>query len=303
MHKKFSFIVIPHHKGKVFETKVSIPLLYALLLLLVVMLSVNFYFTFSSIRKIYQGNKIAELQKENIYLGQKVANFNSLVNQLKGDMNNLIQREKNIRLVFGLPEIDDAIREVGIGGPTYPGQNQTGPAAMKANLTQDELDKLLRQSKFESENLEQMYLQLLDKRAILDHTPSIKPVNGSFSRGFGMKKDPFTGIMQFHEGIDWAADKGTLIYAPADGRVIEVAIEAGIGKVIRIDHGYGYQTIYGHLYSAKVVRGQMIKRGDIIGAVGNTGYSTGPHLHYEVHYNGNPVNPLNYVLSSAELID
>ena len=303
MHKKFSFIVIPHHKGKVFETKVSVPLLYVLLLLLVVMLSVNFYFTFSSIRKIYQGNKIAELQKENTYLEQKVTNFNSLVNQLKGDMNNLIQREKNIRLVFGLPEIDDAIREVGVGGPTYPGQNQTGPAAIKANLTQDELDKLLRQSKFESENLEQMYSQLLDKKAILDHTPSIKPVNGYFSRGFGMKKDPFTGILQFHRGIDLAADRGTPIYAPANGKVVDVARGSGMGKVIVIDHGYGYRTVYGHLYSAKVVRGQMIKRGDIIGAVGNTGYSTGPHLHYEVHYNGNPTNPLNYVLSDAELID
>jgi len=303
MHKKFSLIVIPHHKGRVFETKVSLPLLYALLLFLVILLSVNFYLTFSSIHKIYQGNKIVELQKENTYLEQKITSFNSLVNQLKREMNNLVQREKNVRLVFGLPEIDDDIREVGIGGPTYPGQNQTGPATMKANLTQDELDKLLRQSKFEGENLEQMYLQLLDKRAILDHTPSIKPVNGYFSRGFGMKNDPFTGLMQFHQGMDLAADRGTPIYAPADGKVIGVSRESGMGKKITIDHGYGYKTVYGHLYSIKVVRGQMVKRGDVIGAVGSTGYSTGPHLHYEVHYNGKPVDPTNYVLSGMELLD
>jgi murein DD-endopeptidase MepM/ murein hydrolase activator NlpD len=303
MKKKFSFIIIPHHKGKIFETKISLPLIYVLLSFLTVLLVVNLYFTISSLHKTYQHNKLAELEKENNYLEKKVEGFGSLVSQLKGEVNGLIQNEKKIRLVFGLPEIDDEVREVGIGGPTGFDYRLTSPTLKKASLTEEELDKLLRQSKFERESFEEIYSQLLGKKAVLDHTPSIIPVESYFSRGFGMKKDPFTGTMQFHQGIDLAADRDTPIHAPACGKVSYVGHQSGLGKVIEIDHLYGYQTVYGHLYNIKVARGQMVKRGDIIGTVGNTGYSTGPHLHYEVHYRDKAVDPTGYILCSSEFLD
>jgi murein DD-endopeptidase MepM/ murein hydrolase activator NlpD len=303
MKKRFSFIIIPHDKGKVFETKISLPLICTLISLLAFLLIINSYFVIDSLHKTYQNNKLTELEKENRYLEKKLEGFNLVVSQLKGKVNNLIQNEKKIRLVFGLPEIDDEVREVGIGGPTGFDYKVGSPTLKKASLTEEELDKLLRQSKFERESFEGIYSQLLDKKMVLDHTPSITPVIGYFSRGFGMKKDPFTGTMQFHQGIDLAADRDTPIRAPACGEVSYVGHQAGLGKVIEIDHLYGYQTVYGHLYSIKVARGQMIKRGEIIGTVGNTGYSTGPHLHYEVRYNGKAIDPLNYILCSSEFLD
>ncbi|MCJ7508952.1 MAG: M23 family metallopeptidase [candidate division Zixibacteria bacterium] len=303
MKKRFSFIIIPHDKGKVFETKISLPLIYTLISLLAFLLLINLYFVIDSLNKTYQNNKLTELEKENRYLEKKLEGFNLLVSQLKGEVNSLIQNEKKIRLVFGLPEIDDEVREVGIGGPTGFDYKVGSPTLKKASLTEEELDKLLRQSKFERESFEEIYSQLLDKKMVLDHTPSITPVIGYFSRGFGMKKDPFTGMMQFHRGIDLAADRDTPIYAPANGSIIYIGHESGMGKVIRIAHGYGYETVYAHLRSTKVARGQMVKRGDLIATVGNTGYSTGPHLHYEVHYDGKAIDPLNYILCSSEFLD
>ncbi|MCK4427176.1 MAG: M23 family metallopeptidase, partial [candidate division Zixibacteria bacterium] len=135
------------------------------------------------------------------------------------------------------------------------------------------------------------------------HTPSIRPSAGYLSRGFGIKIDPFTGRKQPHLGIDLATDIGTPVYATAEGRVSFVGRDRGLGRMIRINHLFGYTTVYAHLSQVKVKRGEHVKRGEVIGAVGNTGYSTGPHLHYEVRFRGQPKNPLNYILSSQYLPD
>jgi murein DD-endopeptidase MepM/ murein hydrolase activator NlpD len=214
-------------------------------------------------------------------------------------MNELMEKEKNIRLVFGLPEVDDAIREVGVGGPEL----LPSGANMELNQTLSQLDKLLRQTKFERENLSQIHDQLLGKRDLLEHTPSIAPTNGYLSRGFGVRIDPFTGLRKPHLGIDLAADIGTPVYATAEGRVFFTGWRHGLGKLIIIDHGYGYRTHYGHLNKIKVGKGQKVNRGDVIGGVGNTGISTGPHLHYEVRYKNKPVNPKEYILSENCIFD
>jgi murein DD-endopeptidase MepM/ murein hydrolase activator NlpD len=128
-------------------------------------------------------------------------------------------------------------------------------------------------------------------------TPSIWPVHGWFSSGFGKRLSPFTGTIMLHKGIDLAAYSGTPIVAPADGRVEAVARDSGLGNVVVIDHGYGIKTLYGHLLQAYVHAGMHVKRGEKIAAVGNTGLSTGPHLHYEVHVNGQAVDPLRYIIN------
>ena len=112
-----------------------------------------------------------------------------------------------------------------------------------------------------------------------------------------MKNDPFTGYRQMHHGLDIANHRGTPIIATADGRVSSVGRNSGLGKIVAIDHGYGFRTRYAHLSEIKVKRGQRVKRGDVIGLMGSTGYSTGPHLHYEVIRNGKTVNPIKYILN------
>lgn len=132
----------------------------------------------------------------------------------------------------------------------------------------------------------------------MTHLPTIiliynKDLKGT-GAGFGMRIHPILGIKRMHEGMDFYARKGTDVYATADGIVSEVRFSTTFGNIVEIDHGFGYETIYGHLSKFKVKKGQKIKRGEIIGLVESTGLSSGMHLHYEVHLNGKEVNPIYY---------
>jgi septal ring factor EnvC (AmiA/AmiB activator) len=134
------------------------------------------------------------------------------------------------------------------------------------------------------------------QRSLLATTPSVWPVRGYLSAGFGNRDDPFTGLRDFHPGLDISAPLGTKILAPADGTVIFVGVKGGYGNAITIDHGRGIATHYGHLDAFNVRVGQSVRRGSVLGFVGSTGRSTAPHLHYEVWLNGANQNPLLYIL-------
>jgi len=138
---------------------------------------------------------------------------------------------------------------------------------------------------------------LREQKSILACTPSIRPTSGWFSLGFGYRKSPFTNQREFHKGLDIATRIGTPIVAPADGLVVFAASEGNFGKMITVNHGYNLLTRYGHLHKFHVSKGQFVKRGQVIGEVGQTGRCTGPHLHYEVLRNGVPVNPIRYILN------
>ncbi|MDR1172124.1 MAG: M23 family metallopeptidase, partial [Bacteroidales bacterium] len=128
--------------------------------------------------------------------------------------------------------------------------------------------------------------------------PAIQPVSNKelkyAASGYGWRMHPIWGVLKFHEGLDFAAPVGADIYATGDGKVIQTGYSGGYGKMVLIDHGFGYQTLYAHMNSIGVLEGSEVKRGQVIGTVGNTGDSTGPHLHYEVHKNGQHVNPIDY---------
>jgi len=301
--KHFSVLIIPHDRGKILKRKISAPFLYFLSFSFFLLVLLNLFFSFDFFGKILDRAKLSQLEKENKYLESKLVDLNSVILNLKGEMASLIEKEGTVRMVFGLPEVDVQLREVGVGGPM---PNQFSNQSLTVKQVQEaeaELDKVLRQARFERENFNQIFSNLSDKKDVLDHTPSICPTTGYLSRGFGTKIDPFTGRTQPHLGIDLAADIGTPVYATADGIVGSVETDPGMGKMILISHLSGYTTVYAHLSLSKVVRGQYVKRGEVIGAVGNTGYTTGPHLHYEVHFQGQPKNPLNYILSSPYLLD
>lgn len=137
---------------------------------------------------------------------------------------------------------------------------------------------------------------LLDKQSILRSTPTLLPTRGWITSYYGPRMSPYSARVKMHEGLDIGAQIGTQIHAPADGVVTYSGAKPGFGNTLQIDHGYGLETIYAHAKSLKVKRGQHIERGEYIAQVGNTGYSTGPHLHYEVRVNGIPVDPLYYIL-------
>jgi murein DD-endopeptidase MepM/ murein hydrolase activator NlpD len=301
--RHFSILVIPHNKGKVFEKKISANWVYFLCLSFILLVLGNLFFSFDFFGDIRDRVRLSQLEKENEYLESKLTDLNSVVSKLKHQMADLMEKEETVRMVFGLPEVDAQLREVGIGGPMPSQFSEQSPLVKQAQGIEVELDKLIRQTRFERESFHQLYSDLSDKKDILDHTPSIRPTRGYLSRGFGIKVDPFTGTKQPHLGIDLAADIGTPVYATANGTVSFVGKDRGLGRMIRINHLSGYTTVYAHLSQVKVKRGERVKRGDVIATVGNTGYSTGPHLHYEVRFRGDPKNPLNYILSGPNLLD
>jgi murein DD-endopeptidase MepM/ murein hydrolase activator NlpD len=165
-------------------------------------------------------------------------------------------------------------------------------------LTEVQLDQLLRLSEFEAEQFVEVERSVSRVKEKLDHTPSIWPTQGWLSRGYGRQFDPFTGEEEMHQGLDIANRTGTQIYAPASGRVTASgAVATGLGIAIVIDHGYGLQTRYGHLSKTLVKSGQRVKRGELIGLMGSTGHSTGPHLHYEVFKDSRAVDPKQFILN------
>lgn len=160
-----------------------------------------------------------------------------------------------------------------------------------------DLFRLERASEFEQKSLKELHDKLITRKDLLDSTPSIRPAYGFETSGFGYRISPFTGHKQFHEGLDIANRTGTPVIAPANGLVVFTGRKGGFGKLIIIDHGHGITTRYGHLAKILVKVGQRVKRGEKIAEIGNTGRSTGPHLHYEVRLNGVPVNPKRYILN------
>lgn len=158
------------------------------------------------------------------------------------------------------------------------------------------IDQAVRETALRETGILELWEALSERQSLLAATPSIRPVRGWFTSKFGYRISPFTGRPVMHSGLDIAAQPGAPIYAPADGIVSFAGFDPGYGKLVSIDHGYGVVTRYGHASQLFVEVGQKVKRRDIIAAVGNTGRSTGPHLHYEVRINGIPVDPIHYVL-------
>jgi murein DD-endopeptidase MepM/ murein hydrolase activator NlpD len=186
---------------------------------------------------------------------------------------------------------------VGLNG--LPSERPSGgagaPFGSRAEIFGEEssaLQKRLENLDTSFDRLEQAWGERLK---VLASTPSLAPVSGFFSDGYGWRRDPIDGSREFHKGVDVVAPNGTPVRAPADGLVTAAGRMAGYGAMIHLAHGYGMATRYGHLSRVMVVPGQRVKRGDVIGLVGSTGRSTGPHLHYEVFRAGNQIDPRKYL--------
>ncbi len=198
----------------------------------------------------------------------------------------------DLRANAHLPLLDPGTLQMGIGG-TLPYQETVRTGAEELLVTLEQLD---RQISLQENSLAQVHDQFEAQGEYLRSVPSIRPVSGgAISSLFGRRRDPFTGQWEPHSGLDFRAPIGTPVYSTAEGKVINTSRQPGFGKVLIIDHGNGYRTLYAHLHRFYVKKGQEIKRGDPIGEVGNTGRSTGSHLHYEVIKDKKHRDPLDYM--------
>jgi murein DD-endopeptidase MepM/ murein hydrolase activator NlpD len=301
--KKYSIIIVPTSGGKSLQFSISGMWLYAAAVVILAVFSVNAFFTYGFFAKAYQHQTIADLIDENEFLISRVSYFSSEIENLKEDYSLMVDKEKELRTIFNLPMVDDQERALGIGGPVFSSEETLSNARQITYDAENRLDELVRLSSFEIEQYDTIYRSLMNKKKDLDHTPSIMPSSGYITRGFGVRPDPFTGIKRMHSGIDVCNREGTPIYASANGRVKAIRRMGHLGITLIMDHGNGIETYYGHILKATVNRGQTVKRGDKIAEMGNSGRSTGPHLHYAVKKKGRWVNPMDYILNQNWLAD
>ena len=243
--------------------------------------------------KLRHDSKIRKIQVEKF--AQQVKNFET-------EMVRLERFEKKLRVITALENSPRSIeKNWGVGGP-YGFSTNSFTTAMgwgAANMVErlsNGLDHLGKRAKIQSISFQELDNFFKNQKSLLSSTPSIWPTRGWVTSGFGFRKSPFTGLREKHEGWDIAARNGAPVRTTADGVVVVEGREYGYGNLVEIDHGYGLVTRYGHNSKHFVKVGDRVKRGQVVTLVGNTGRSTGPHLHYEVLLNGVPVNPKNYIL-------
>ncbi len=202
------------------------------------------------------------------------------------------------RQFFEATPISDEVRKAGYGGINrYKSLDGFDNSKMIIDLTK-QMDVLSKRIVIQSKSLDDIVKMAENKEEMLASIPAIQPVKKEeltrMASGFGMRMHPILKIRKMHEGMDFTAKSGTPIYASGNGTVVRAERSSSFGNVVYIEHGYGYKTVYAHMKKIVTKKGKKVKRGDIIGYVGNTGRSVSPHLHYEVHKNGRPVNPIYY---------
>jgi murein DD-endopeptidase MepM/ murein hydrolase activator NlpD len=223
------------------------------------------------------------------------------IGHLENEMVRLRDFDLRLRTAAGLEVKEGEGSFLGMGGADTVSSRSLMVAAIahQASSTDNlpqELERLGREMSNRSRSFQELIEQLEAKRSVLASTPTIWPVKGWLTAGFGYRRSPFTGLRQMHEGVDISNSVGTTVIAPADGIVSYAGPLGGFGNVLSINHGHNFSTFYAHLRQQNVSQGQRVKRGDVIAYVGTTGRATGPHLHYEIQVHGSPVDPSKYVI-------
>lgn len=256
--------------------------------------------------KLFPSPNEEALYSEVELLKSQIKSMDQDFNNLAEGLNHIHDKDNQVhRLIFGVKPIDDGVWNGGIGGHdkySYLNSYKNSGNFLKQQLIK--VDNLKRKFEIQQNSLDSLYTLALKREKRLASVPSIKPVQADklkkdleYLSGFGIRLHPVHKVRKFHKGIDFTAPEGTSIQAAGDGKIVKVEKGGrGYGNNVTIDHGFGFQTLYAHMLSISVKEGESIKKGQTIGKVGSTGTSTAPHLHYEVHINGEAVNPINYVL-------
>jgi murein DD-endopeptidase MepM/ murein hydrolase activator NlpD len=272
----------------------------ALYLLAFGLLSTIFFFCdYIQVRK--KSFELSQLRQETRDQRSQLHFFSSKIEDLERQLSKLKDFDKKIRIIANLEKGQDTTSFMGMGGESSSDIREKLKAEKdEKGLIQQmktDMERLKSEAVSREESLSELEKLLSTKKEMLVHTPSMWPAQGWVTSGFGFRSNPFTGLNQMHEGLDISNRIGTPVIAPADGIITDTGQDYSHGNVIVISHGFGMTSRYNHLNKFFVKPGQKVKRGDKIAEIGNTGKSTGPHLHYEVRVNGIPVNPVRYLLN------
>ncbi len=298
----YTFLIIPHKRGTPKKITASRRLIKTLLFCSVALFIVLLYFAvdYASIRlekaEVLGLRELTESQRLEIdRMTEKIGQFERKMADLQqfDEKIRLLAREMNqkTRIALKPSTRKNLAGLIGVGGPMAEGEARpSGIEGMNQHM-----DRLLNEADLQEESFRDLLEFLKKQKSILAYTPSLWPVRGWVTSEFGFRKSPFSGRREFHRGMDIATKLGKEVVAPADGIVEIVDREHDMGNTVQIHHANGLSTSYGHLLKANVRKGQVVRKGDIIGYVGNSGRSTGSHLHYTVLLNGVPVNPRKYL--------
>jgi murein DD-endopeptidase MepM/ murein hydrolase activator NlpD len=252
--------------------------------------------------RVYQNYRIVSLTNDRAKLRQELLSFKSTVASVTDRLAQLETTGDELRNVAALQPIDKDIREVGVGGGSFEFAYYPDEMSRISGEIKLDLDKIERAVNLEKSSLREITTALSEQQDLMVHFPSIRPiVGGQIRDDFGFRVHPLTGKIQEHKGIDMPSREGTRVLATADGVVKVVKsnfkTNKSYGQYIIIDHDYGYETLYAHLSKIDVRPGEKVKRWQVIGEVGQTGATTGPHLHYEVHHNERVVDPEFFIVN------
>jgi murein DD-endopeptidase MepM/ murein hydrolase activator NlpD len=290
MGKRYSTIIfVPHARARFRKLRVSHRAIFSLLSVITSSLCLSSFFSYQYFTTLSQTHELAKLRQENAELEKSNEQFSRSVETLRGQLDSVEEKTQKLAIIAGVETLESGTAG-GVGG--------TRVSEPVTATRDDEVDKMQYDSRRIADDLNLLERTLNERSRMLSARPSIAPARGILTDGFGGRRDPFTGEAGSHPAIDISSDTGQPVRAPADGVVFKAEWANGYGNVIYIYHGYGYSTRYGHLSKFNVKPGDPITRNQVIGYVGSTGRSTGPHLHYEVRLNNNPVNPLEYVLDA-----
>lgn len=242
-----------------------------------------------------QITELKDLRKEAKTQKIQIQSFLTSIDDLKNQMNRLIELDQKLRVITDIGPRKE-VGVMGLGGQEEVDLSHPDSSKLMTSIQLD-LGDLQAKAIAQEKSFQELTEAVQSRQSLWASTPSIWPTTGWLTSGYGNRVSPFTGRVSKHNGIDIASRQDTPVIAPAAGVVSYTGFDSGLGKLIKINHGYGIMTYYGHLAKAAVKVGQKVKRGDVIAYVGSTGLSTGPHLHYEIYVNDVPVNPMRYILN------
>jgi murein DD-endopeptidase MepM/ murein hydrolase activator NlpD len=290
MQKRYSTVIfVPHARAKFRKLNVSHRLLFTIAAVVASSICLSTFFSVQYFTSLSQTHELSKLRHENRDLQSANEQFSKSVESLRAQLTTVEDKTRKLAIIAGITTLDES---------SLGGSGGLRSDELTSNPYRDDLDKMTFRSHRLQKDLNVLEQKFVAQSRLLSSTPSIAPVRGILTDGFGGRSDPFTGEAGQHNAIDISSALGQAVRSPADGIVVKAEWANGYGNVIFISHGYGYSTRYGHLSGFAVHPGQHVKRGDVIGYVGSTGRSTGPHLHYEVRVNNTPVNPLEYILNA-----
>jgi murein DD-endopeptidase MepM/ murein hydrolase activator NlpD len=241
-------------------------------------------------------NNIQSLRSENKSLKKELKTMIENYKKMSIKIDSLSKTNNDLRIAVNLHPLSEDELKVGVGGGYFDNSIDflSNDAEDELNRAASFVDEIARKIEFEKSQFVEISNQLRENRKLSSCLPAIKPCMGSISDGFGMRLHPILHIRRMHEGLDFVADVGTPVYATGNGVVSFIGHRGGYGLTIELDHGFGYRTIYAHLSKILVKKGQKVLRGSLIAKTGDSGLSTGPHLHYEVEHNGVKENPAGF---------